>query len=170
MFFFILLVLGFLLSPPAVFAQPDAAPDPELPPLKWLGFDKALQAAEVSGRAVLVDVYAPWCPWCSKLQTEVYGKGFVREYLNEHFETARLNIDDQEDKISFKGYELSASELASGLGAEGTPTIVFLSAEGDYITRLPGFIEADEFIHVLQYISGGSFKSESFKDYRSRQP
>lgn len=170
MYFFILLVIGFLLSPPSVIAQPDTAPDPDLPSLEWLGFDKALKKAEVSGRAVMVDVYAPWCPWCSKLQTEVYAKGFIREYLNEHFETARLNIDEEENKISFMGYELSSAELASGLGAEGTPTIVFLSSKGEYITRLPGFIEADEFIYVLKYISDGSFKTESFKEYRSRQP
>ncbi len=135
-----------------------------------MDFGEALQAAEVSGKTVIVDVYAPWCPWCAKLQSEVYSQATVRTYLNDHFETARLNIDNKDDVIPFKGFELSSSELASGLGAEATPTIVFLTATGDYITRVPGFIEADEFMYVLRYISTGSFRIESFQDFRSKNP
>ncbi len=173
MYFLIFIFIGFLISPPTALAQtPVTKVDEksELPPLEWLDFGEALNAAEVSGRPVLVDVFAPWCPWCSKLQTEVYGKASVRENLNEHFETARLNIEDKDLVIEFKGFELSSSELAAGLGAEGTPTVVFLSSTGDYITRVPGFIDAEEFNHVLRYISSGSYQRESFKDYRLRNP
>jgi thioredoxin-related protein len=59
--------------------------------------------------------------------------------------------------------------LSSGLGAEATPTTVFLDANGDYITRLPGFVDAGEFLHILRYIGSKSFKVESYKDFRSRQ-
>ncbi len=170
-YFLILFALGFHLSPPATQAQQvQQTRSADLAPLDWLTFDEALTAAEVSGRTVLVDVYAPWCPWCAKLQTEVYAKSHVRDYLNSNFETARLNIDDEENVISFKGFELSSSELASGLGADGTPTVVFLSSKGDYITRVPGFLEADEFMQVLKYIGTGAFHHESFQDYRLSNP
>ncbi len=173
---FSLLIIGLLISPPILKAQTDNTLPPETPSeqstqsLDWMDFGEALKAAETSGRAVMVDVYAPWCPWCQRLQKEVYEIDEVRTYLNENFETVRLDIDDAEKVIQFKGYELSAPELASGLGAEGTPTIVFLSSAGDYITRVPGFIEAADFLHVLRYINTGAFQKESFQDYRKRNP
>ena len=136
---------------------------------EWLSFSEALAAAEVSGRPILVDVFAPWCPWCQRLQSDVYPDEKIQEYLKKNFEIARLDIEDKENTIEFKGYTLTAAELASGLGAEATPTTVFLAANGDYITRLPGFIEADEFIHVLKYIGSGAFESQPFKEYRAGQ-
>ena len=135
----------------------------------WLTFQEAIDAAKLSERPILIDVYAPWCPWCAKLQTEVYPSEEIRLYIEENFEIARLNIEDKEHVIEFKGYTLTAAELASGLGAEATPTTVFLSAEGEYITRLPGYVEADEFIHVLKYIGSGAYQSEPFKEFRDRQ-
>lgn len=166
--FSVLLIIGLLLSPSTVLAQqPQNASSTSL---DWLTFSEALNAAEVSGRTVLVDVFAPWCPWCSKLQTEVYANPTVQSYLTENFETARLNIEEKEEVISFKGFELTSPELAAGLGAEATPTVVFLTSTGDYITRVPGFIEADDFLKILRYISTGSYQSESFQDYQLRNP
>ena len=110
----------------------------------------------------------PGAPGAANYKTEVYGKASIQEILKAEFEIARLDIEDKEQVISFKGFELSASELAAGLGAEGTPTVVFLTSEGDYITRVPGFIDATEFGKVLKYISSGSYLTESFSDYRVR--
>ena len=135
----------------------------------WLSITEAMSAAKVSGRPILVDVYAPWCPWCAKLQTEVYPSEEIKEYIEKYFEIARLNIDDEDNLVEFKGYTLTSAELASGLGAQATPTTVFLTAEGDYITRLPGYMEADEFIHVLKYIGSGSFQTVPFPEFRARQ-
>ena len=139
-------------------------------PIEWLRFQDALSAASVSGRTILVDVYAPWCPWCQKLQSEVYTDPEIRAYLSEHFEIARLNIDEEEDIIEFKGFTLTPAELAAGLGAEATPTTVFLDADGEYITRLPGFVDADEFKNVLKYIGSGVFRQKSYEAFRAGQP
>ena len=159
-------ILSLIVFATAVSAQP--ATQTNDPSIEWLSFQEAVTAAEVSGRVVLVDVYAPWCPWCARLQSEVYTRTDIREYLNEHFEIARLNIEEAEDMIQFKGFSLTSAELASGLGAEATPTTVFLEANGDYITRVPGFVEGDEFVNVLKYIGSGAFRKESYQTYRAR--
>ena len=168
----LLAFLGLLMLPRIGVAQPseNSMVPADMVPLEWMDFGEAMQTAETSGRLVIVDVYAPWCPWCAKLQKEVYALNHVRAYLNEHFATARLNIEDEEKSISFRGYELSPAELAAGLGAEATPTIVFLTEAGEYITRVPGFVDAEEFMHILKYMQTGRFKVESFQDYRLRNP
>ena len=58
---FSFLIIGLLISPPALRAQTDDGKPLESPneqPLKWLDFGEALEAAETSGRALMVDVYA----------------------------------------------------------------------------------------------------------------
>ena len=138
-------------------------------PINWLTFEQALNKAAGNGRPVLVDVYAVWCSWCAKSQTEVYTEEAIQAYLEENFEIARLDIEKNDDAVSFKEYTLTSAELAAGLGAEATPTTVFLDSDGGYITRLPGYVDAEEFMHILRFIGSEAYRIESFKDYRERQ-
>jgi thioredoxin-related protein len=136
-----------------------------VPAIEWIEFQKALALADSSSKALLVDVYASWCPWCARMQDSVYTQTPILEYIDRHFVTARLNVESVDDKIHFKGYTLSSAQLASGFGAEATPTTVFLTSTGDYITRLPGYVDAEGFLHVLRYIGSEAYKEKSFDQY-----
>ncbi len=154
----------------AAAAAPFAGATPNgaaIPPIEWIEFQKALALADSSGKAVLVDVYASWCPWCAKMQDSVYTQAHILEYVAEHFVTARLDIEKVDDEINFKGYKLTSAQLASGFGAEATPTTVFLTSTGDYITRLPGYLDAEGFSRVLKYIGSEAYKEKSFEQFMS---
>ncbi|MBT8401133.1 MAG: thioredoxin fold domain-containing protein [Rhodothermia bacterium] len=133
--------------------------------INWQSFQDGLSSSKESSTKLLVDVYAPWCGWCSRLQADVYSTSQVRSYVNEHFTVARLNIDEMDDTLSFKGYTLSSGELAMGLGASGTPTTVFLDTDGDYITRLPGYLGPEEFLTVLRFIATDAYLTKSFEEF-----
>ncbi len=155
------LLLGSLIS---LQADAQSAANPARG-VDWLSFQTGIHEAEASSRKLIVDVYAPWCGWCSRLQAEVYTNSKVQKYLARHFKVARLNIDVMDDVIRFKGYKLSSGELAMGLGATGTPTTVFLDSGGDYITRLPGFVGPDEFLNILRFIATDNYKKMSYEDF-----
>lgn len=133
--------------------------------IEWRSFQDGLSSSKATSTKLLVDVYAPWCGWCSRLQADVYSTNEVRTYVNEHFTVARLNIDEMDDTLSFKGYTLSSAELAMGLGASGTPTTVFLDADGDYITRLPGYLGPEDFLTVLRFIATDAYVNQSFEEF-----
>lgn len=137
--------------------------------LEWRSFPEAVAAARKSGKAILVDVYAPWCGWCRKMQTEVYTLPELRDYLHEHFEIARLNLEEYGDTVTFKGYTLTSAELAMGLGASSTPTTVFLEPDGAYITRLPGFHEGDVFLQVLRFIGTGAYHRLTYEEFLAKE-
>ena len=134
-------------------------------PFVWPTFDEAVTSAARSGKPVLVDIYSPWCGWCRKMQEEVYGNTTLVEYVKEHFEYGRLNIDDGETQHNFREYELTSQELGYALGAQGTPTTVFLEEDGKYITRLDGYWSLEPFGKALQYIGSGAYRSQLYEDY-----
>ena len=133
--------------------------------IDWTPFSEALDAAQKSEKILLIDIYAPWCRYCRQLQREVYTDERVREYVNTTFIVTRLNGDDAEEMHQFKEYSLTGQELAMALGAQGFPTTVFLRANSEYITRLPGFAPADDFFQVLQYIGTEAYLEGSYQDY-----
>lgn len=131
----------------------------------WVPFETGLARADSSGKKVLVDVFSPTCGWCRKMQQEAYTSTDVLDYLKTHFETARLDIEVLDDSLSYKDMTISSGHLAYGFGATGTPTTVFLMPNGDYITRLPGYAQTDEFLVVLRYIATDAFLNQSYEEF-----
>ena len=155
-------VAALLALVPAAAAQDASVPAEGL---DWYPFEEALERAKVNKKKIIVDVYAQWCPWCRRLQRDVYTDEEVRAYVEEHFVLTRLDAENVEDSLDFKNFTLTQAELSAGLGAEGFPTTVFLSSDSEYITRLPGFVEAPDFLHVLGYIGSNAFVEQSYEEY-----
>ena len=152
------LFVCFLVLPSV--AQDGAAPRA----VKWLPFQEAVDRSESNGKMLLLDIYAPWCGWCQKMQDEVYTDQDVLRYLDKHFEIARLNIA-AEDPVVFQGHDLTSQQLSYGLGAEGTPTTVFLSSAGEYITRLPGYMDVPGFLNVLHFLGTDAYEHSTFDEF-----
>lgn len=133
----------------------------------WLGFGEALEAAKKSEKLIIVDVWSARCGWCARMQREVYTQPDLLDYIDDHFETGRLDIDIRTDTLTYMGYELSSADLSVGFGATGTPTTIFLDSEGTYLTRLPGFHTYERFIEVLRFMATDSFRTMSFEDYQA---
>lgn len=131
----------------------------------WKPFEEAVALAASENKKLIIDVYAPWCPWCRRLQREVYTDPSVQRYLSEHFVATRIDGDDTESTITFKSYTLTQNEMASALQATGFPTTVFLAANSEYITRLPGFVDAPEFLQVLQFIGTEAYTTLTYDQF-----
>lgn len=148
-------------------AEPDASQAAE--GIEWFSFQDALVEAERTDKKILVDVYAPWCGWCRRLQTDVYTDDAVRDYVNEMFVMTRLDLDQANDTLDFMGYTLSSQILASSLGATSTPTTVFLASDKEYITRLPGFHQPAFFQQVLSFVGSDAVFETTFEAYLDAQ-
>jgi len=56
-------------------------------------FQTVVDRAEAADTPILVEVYTSWCPYCERMQEEVYADETVKEYLESNFTYVRLNSD-----------------------------------------------------------------------------
>ncbi len=127
--------------------------------------DEVVEQAQADDRPILIEIYAPWCPYCQRMQKTVYSHTTVKSYLQDHFVYARLNSDTTDGTHTFQGRTLSTDQLASALGAKGVPTTVFLSADGSPIARQPGFVKRPQFLRMIRYIGSGAYQDQSFQEF-----
>ncbi len=120
--------------------------------LTWhdLAGGKAL-AAE-SGRPLVVHFTADWCKWCKVMQRDTYTDPAVDALLREAFVAVRIDTDRE-------------PRLRAEFGVQGLPTIWFLSAAGEPITYIPGYVDAPTFQQVLRWIASGAYKEQTFDAY-----
>lgn len=130
----------------------------------WKGFDAGLDEAKKSGKKVLIDVYTDWCTWCKKMDANTYSDATVQEYLKKNYVLVKLN-PEKDSHVTYDGKKYSAAEFSQGMGVTGYPATLFLQSDGKPITLLPGYAEADMFIHILRYINEERYTKQKFADY-----
>lgn len=151
-------LLGGLTGPDSAHGQIQIPPQ---------SFESVLDQAQADGTPILVEIYAPWCPYCQRMQKTVYSNETVREYLDETFTYVRLNSDTTAGTHQYRDRTLSTKQLASVLGAKGVPTTTFLKPDGTPIARQPGFIKRPMFLKIIRYIGSGAYEQESFQSFTS---
>ncbi len=130
----------------------------------WLPMGDAVASAKGDGDIILIHAYAPWCGWCRELDATTYTNDAVQEYLSEHFEVTRLDIES-EQSVDFFGGQVPMKELGLAFSIRSTPTTLFMDADGNYLTYAPSYIPPDRFLIVLRYVVERAFEMMEFDDY-----
>jgi thioredoxin-related protein len=129
---------------------------------------EVIEQAEAQDTPILLEIYAPWCSYCQRMQKTVYADAEVRSYLDRTFTYARLNRDTTAGQHQFNGRTLSTKQLAMALGARGVPTTVFMKSDGTPIASQPGFIKRPIFLQLIRFVGSGAYQEQSFKAFRSQ--
>jgi len=135
---------------------------------QWKSFSDGLATAKSQNKKIMVDVYTDWCGWCKKLDAEVYSEDKVKDYLDRHFISVKLNAESMK-KHHFNGGEYSEAEIAQMFGVTAYPTIIFMNPDGKGITMLPGFVPAETFINVLTYIKEDYYKTMKWDEFLAKK-
>lgn len=141
-FFSALIMLGALINRSA-WAQENK--------LEWKPFEEAIEIGRKEQKPILIDIWAPWCGWCKKMQKEVYPELSV--VLIDDFVLTRLNRDDNESRRMFQGFSLTPLRLAQKLNVQTVPAVVFLSPEGEYLFHISGFTDQKKMKEFLELVS-----------------
>ena len=132
----------------------------------WLKFDEGMAKAKKENKSVLVDFYTDWCHWCKEMDNKTFKEAAVAKKLKDKFVTVRLNAEDANETVTYQDKKYSNVELTRHFGVRGFPTLAFLDSNGQVISMVPGFVPADTFIQVLDYIDKKCWQQDvSFDDF-----
>jgi len=96
--------------------------------IRWFSFgDKAFAKARKSGKPVYVFVFADWCNWCKKFETEALETPTIRALIEKEFVPVAIDFTKFPD-------------LAKQVGTIGVPTNVLYTPEGKKLLRFFGYI------------------------------
>ncbi len=102
------------------------------------GFDAALAESAQTGKPVLVDFTASWCPPCKVMKHDVWPDGRVASAVNTGYVPLLVDVDDPKN-----------AEVAQKYGIRGIPTILVLDAKGQVI-RTGSYMSASDLLDFLK--------------------
>ena len=135
--------------------------------LQPTSLESALSSARETGKKVLIDVYAEWCPYCERMHTEIYTENEIISAIDEHYYLVKINIESDE-KVNYLGNEMAEKEFAQMLQSTNLPTTYFMNGEGELLGKQPGVIPADVFEDLLHFVGSNAFENLTFDEYRNR--
>lgn len=117
-----------------------------------LTFNDGLEKATKENKNMIVDFYTDWCHWCKVMDEKTFSNDSIANKLSNRFVTVRLNAEDAKQSVTFKGRTFNNIELTRAFGVNGFPSLAFISPEHEVITVMPGYIPAEQFTYILDYI------------------
>ena len=129
-----------------------ATPSLRAAELTWqTDFTQASQQAAQEHKYILLDFTgSDWCPWCIKMDKEVFNQSQFSDFALKNLVLVKLDFPR---KAAQSPTEKSQNEeLAKKFGIEGFPTYVLLDPSGKEVRRQVGYLQggATAFIDWLK--------------------
>lgn len=135
--------------------------------LNWTNFNSAMTSADQNDKIMFLFFEAEWCGFCKQMRREVFPQNLVQEEVEEGFLPVAIDIESDE-KIIYQNKEMSQKSFSHQMRIDATPTIMFMSGEGEIIGRYRGFADDKELMLLLKYIRGGDVENVDFAEYKKR--
>jgi len=106
--------------------------------LEVLAFQDALVESSKTGKPVLADLSAIWCPSCRRLDTEVLANEMVKSKIESDYIFARIEYESDEGAEFMEKYQVS-----------GFPNLLVIDGQGNKLKNLPRTFSPEEFLAAL---------------------
>jgi thioredoxin-related protein len=118
-------------------------------------YKKAQEEAKTGNKLLLLDFTgSDWCPWCIKLDREVFSKPEFKDYASKNL--VLMEVDFPRWKELNPAVRKQNEQLAQQYQIEGFPTVVVLNGDGKPVGVL-GYMEGgpQAFIAELEKLRKG---------------
>ncbi|WP_299978694.1 thioredoxin fold domain-containing protein [Desulfobacula sp.] len=118
----------------------------------WQGYVKGMELAKSQNKHIFLYFHADWCTYCQQLKKTTFRNEAVLNYLKDNF--ISILVDTEKKK-----------ELTTQWKVRGLPTLWFLKPDNSKISSIPGFVDAKQFLRILEYIHTANYEKMSFNEF-----
>jgi thioredoxin-related protein len=131
--------LSFSLGQPHFAAAADNAPS-ALQSIDWRkdDVDAAFKEAKSSGKPIFIYWGATWCPPCNQVKATIFNR---QDFIERSHFFVPVYID---------GDSPGAQKLGARFKVSGYPTMILLDSNGNEVLRLPGEVDAEKYLQLLE--------------------
>jgi thioredoxin-related protein len=130
----------------------------------WVAMDEAQRGTMSDGKKLLINVYTEWCEFCKKMDDTVFSDSLVLSSMAALYHSVKLDADS-ESMVYFQQEYISEKELATRLGINTYPTILFYDPSGDLILQINGYMPSEDFNKMLLYIGEEVYQRTDFHEF-----
>lgn len=106
--------------------------------LEILSLETALAKSKETGKPVLADLSAIWCPSCRQLDNQVLSNEIVKAKIENDYIFTRIEYETDEGKAFMGKHQL-----------RGFPSLLTLDSDGNRIKNLPRTLSPETFLASL---------------------
>ncbi|MFT4646090.1 MAG: thioredoxin-related protein [Planctomycetota bacterium] len=142
--------------------------------INWMTWAEVQEAQKKEPKKVFVDVYTGWCGWCKRMDATTFHNEEIVDYINDNYYAVKFDAEQRETLV-FKGRKYhytktgkrGYNELATSLleGVMSFPTTVYLDENLDVLTKVGGFLEANELDPIISYFATDSYLKKKWSQY-----
>ena len=101
--------------------------------------EQSLEDAKLENKTVMVIFDQKSCVYCEILKENTLTDSKVQEIINEKYIPTIVDVNKN-------------PMIASNYNVYGTPTVVFVSGDEDFVYQIDGYLDAEEFLDELNQI------------------
>lgn len=137
--------------------------------IDWMRYDRAMEKAREENKHLFVDFTATWCGWCKKLEKDTFSKPEVIKILNENFVSSKV-WNHEKEILDIDGYKIAEKDLGSTqFGVRSFPTMWFISPDGQKIGPVKGYLNAEQFMKVLNFVKDYEYLVASAEEEKEQE-
>ncbi|TVQ10691.1 MAG: thioredoxin family protein [Balneolaceae bacterium] len=162
-----ILFLIFLFFPATAFWGSNNKPPAETAldePFAWMSLEQAHIEAASTGKTIMIFVEAEWCGICKQMRKNVFPQQNIQNLVNATILPVTIDLDSREPVV-FNGETMTERNFARKIRVSATPTTLFMDADGQVIAHQTGYVPADRFEALLNFIRSDDFGKMHFDDY-----
>ena len=131
----------------------------------FLDLREDVQEATENKKRVLLYFYQDGCPYCAKLLQDNLGQKKLADKTRKHFDVIAINMWGDKEVTDLKGQQTTEKKFTERMKVMYTPTLVFLTEEGNVALRVNGYYAPNKFETALDYVQGHNERKISFRNY-----
>jgi thioredoxin-related protein len=142
----------------------------------WFHADPFYDLAEATAKArsggkkgLMVLFTTQGCSYCAIFIERSLGDTAIAKRVQQHFVSVGMEIFDDAEMTAPDGKAMRVKAFAKQEGAGFSPTLVFFDADGERTLRVVGYQSEERFTKILDYVTAGSYKTETLASYFARQ-